>query len=338
MRAAAVLRATHCRTCVRQIAASAQEQARRLRHVPASGRQQAGLPAARPSRSRRAGEEARSGQRGAARSAATSAAKAAPPSPLPGLGSAAAQHPQRARGHLRLDCKRDNLGQEKPMAIRRSKGGTLPAVLLAWCAGLSAFASSPTTQAANADFNGAWSVKWCDKTNPRLDCGGFNITLRQDGDRLCGDFGSALVNLRQVDEGSIVGTVVGNTAVLAVESMRNQSIALVRAERQGNTLHWKVVDEIRPGGADIDIIALNDRLTKDPKKSPAAKAGDASRGCGRGQPATTAGFAGRPPPPKAETHGESSARAPCPRHPAQCLNIKPRSYLRCRSCGSISAK
>jgi len=170
------------------------------------------------------------------------------------------------------------------MAIRRSTGGTLPAVLLAWCAGLTAFASSPTTQAANADFNGAWSVKWCDKTNPRLDCGGFNITLRQDGDRLCGDFGSALVNLRQVDEGSIVGTVVGNTAVLAVESMRNQSIALVRAEHQGNTLHWKVVDEIRPGGTDIDIIALNDRLTKDPKKSKSspAKAGDASRSCGRG--------------------------------------------------------
>jgi len=172
--------------------------------------------------------------------------------------------------------------QEKPMAIRRSTDATLPAVLLAWCAGLTAFASSPTAQAANADFSGAWSVKWCDKTNPRLECGGFNITLRQDGDRLCGDFGSALVNLRQVDEGSIVGTVVGNTAVLAVESTRNQAIALVRAERQGNTLHWKVVDEILPGGTDIDIIASNDRLTKDPKKSPPAKAGDASRSCGRG--------------------------------------------------------
>jgi hypothetical protein len=113
------------------------------------------------------------------------------------------------------------------------------------------------------NFSGGWSVKWCDKKNPKLDCGGFNITLIQDGDRICGDFGGALVNLRQIDEGTIIGTLVGNTAVLAVESMRNQEIVLVRAEIHGNALNWKEVDNIKRGGNDISIIATDDVLKKD---------------------------------------------------------------------------
>ena len=91
-------------------------------------------------------------------------------------------------------------------------------------------------------------MKWCDKTNPALDCGGFNVTLVQDGDRICGDFGGALVNLRQVDEGSVVGTAIGETAVLAVESYRNGSITLVRVTLQGSDLHWEQVDSILSGG------------------------------------------------------------------------------------------
>lgn len=135
----------------------------------------------------------------------------------------------------------------------------------ALCAGLVACASSQPVQAVKADFTGGWSVEWCDKTNPKLDCGGFNITLVQEGDRICGDFGGALVNLRQTDEGTIVGTVIGNTAVLAVESNRNGMIALVRAELRGKTLHWKQVDIIKRGGNDIAIIAADSKLKLDTK-------------------------------------------------------------------------
>ncbi|PPJ43129.1 hypothetical protein C0063_07905 [Pseudoxanthomonas sp. KAs_5_3] len=117
-------------------------------------------------------------------------------------------------------------------------------------------------QTTRPDFTGSWSVKWCDRTNPALDCGGFNATLVQDGDRICGDFGGALVNLRQVDEGSIVGTVVGDTAVLAVESYRNGSIALVRATLKGGDLHWKEVDSILRGETDIAIIATDSVLVR----------------------------------------------------------------------------
>ncbi|TDK25956.1 hypothetical protein E2F46_04940 [Luteimonas aestuarii] len=119
---------------------------------------------------------------------------------------------------------------------------------------------------ANSDFTGNWSVEWCDKTNPELDCGGFSVTLVQKGARICGDYGGALVNMRQVDEGEIVGTIVGNIAILAVGSMRNNMIALVRAELHGGDLHWEEVDAIKKGGTDIAIIATNDVLAPTPTK------------------------------------------------------------------------
>lgn len=137
-------------------------------------------------------------------------------------------------------------------------------LLLLFCIGLTACAikASENRPVREKTFTGFWHVKWCDKRNPNLDCGGFNITLIQNGDRICGDFGGALVNLRQTDEGTIVGTKVGNTAILAVESMRNQSILLVRVERIGDKLHWKAVDQIRRGEGDIDVIGTDELLTR----------------------------------------------------------------------------
>ena len=95
--------------------------------------------------------------------------------------------------------------------------------------------------------------------------------LVQDGERICGDFGGALVNLRQIDEGTIVGTSIGNTAILAVESMRSQSIVLVRATLQGDSLHWRAIDEIKRGGNDIDVIASDDVLIRNTKTGQAQK-------------------------------------------------------------------
>ena len=149
-------------------------------------------------------------------------------------------------------------------AGRRSQVGLVLVLCagMAACAGLVGCAFNPPMQAMKPDFTGRWSVKWCDRTNPALDCGGFDVTLVQDGDRICGDFGGALINLRQVDDGSIVGTAVGETAVLAVESFRNESIALVRATLKGSDLHWHHVDSILPGAADIAIIATDEVLVK----------------------------------------------------------------------------
>jgi hypothetical protein len=147
------------------------------------------------------------------------------------------------------------------MAVRRLTIKTLAMLTVASSVGLSGCASQ-SVQVEKHDFNGRWSVKWCDRTNPALECGGFDVTLVQNGERICGDFGGALVNLRQIDDGSVIGTAVDEIAILAVESYRNGSISLVRATLKGSDLHWKEVDSIMRGGSDIAIIATDDVLVK----------------------------------------------------------------------------
>lgn len=145
----------------------------------------------------------------------------------------------------------------------------MAACLLLAMSALPAYASPPKTT-PSTDFSGNWSVRWCDRSNPKLDCGGFNLSLVQEGTRLCGDFGGALVNLRQIDDGQVVGTVVGDTAVLTIQSNRNGSISLARAELDDNTLKWQVVDEIRPGdNGDTDVISTKDELNREPGQAEA---------------------------------------------------------------------
>lgn len=118
--------------------------------------------------------------------------------------------------------------------------------------------------APSSGFDGAWSVQWCDRSNPKLECGGFWVTLVQEGDRICGRYSGALVNLRQIDEdGRVIGIAVDRTAVLSVESARSGGIAMVHASLVDGKLIWKQVGEIRRGGPDIDVIATDDVLQAD---------------------------------------------------------------------------
>ncbi|WP_125358402.1 hypothetical protein [Stenotrophomonas sp. 278] len=142
------------------------------------------------------------------------------------------------------------------------KHSIMAASLALGTATLPACASTPKSP-PTAGFSGDWHVKWCDRTNPKLDCGGFDISVVQEGNRLCGDFGGALVNLRQIDDGTLIGTAVGNTAVLAVQSNRNGAILLIRAELQGDALKWEEVDLIhKADNNDILVIATNDVLQR----------------------------------------------------------------------------
>ncbi|HEV7269405.1 hypothetical protein [Pseudoxanthomonas sp.] len=165
------------------------------------------------------------------------------------------------------------------MAIQRFAVKASAISLIVSCAGLVGCAFNQPMQAAKPDFTGGWSVKWCDRTNPALECGGFDVALVQDGERICGDFGGALVNLRQIDEGSIVGTAVGDTAILAVESFRNGSIALVRATLKGSDLHWKQVDNVRRGETDIAIIAADEVLVRSLEASSQTDAKKRGQSC-----------------------------------------------------------
>lgn len=144
------------------------------------------------------------------------------------------------------------------------------------CAVLAGCVSGSPAHNKRADFSGAWSVQWCSKTDPSLDCGGFNVRLVQRNESICGDFGGALVGLRQVDEGTVIGSAVGDTAILAVESLRNQAILLVRAERIGDTLRWKVIDDVKRGSGDIDVIALDDILIRDGAKESSSESHSAT--------------------------------------------------------------
>src|SRR3546814_3688481 len=78
--------------------------------------------------------------------------------------------------------------------------------------------------AANADFDGDWSVEWCDKTHPGSDFGGFNITLVQEDDRICGPYSGAPAGLSPIHDGStreILGALVRNDANRETSPTRN---------------------------------------------------------------------------------------------------------------------
>jgi len=114
-----------------------------------------------------------------------------------------------------------------------------------------------------ANFTGTWSVAWCDKTQPGKDCGGFTVHLLQQETWLCGTHSGATPNLTRVDEGddpSILGTVMGDTAVLTIRSGRNDSIHLVTARRQAGSLDWQLTDTVRKGDTDTEVIALREKL------------------------------------------------------------------------------
>ncbi|WP_142125497.1 hypothetical protein [Pseudoxanthomonas sp. 3HH-4] len=160
------------------------------------------------------------------------------------------------------------------MAIPRFAVKSFALSLIASCAGLVGCASNPPAQPVEADFNGSWSVQWCDKTDPDADCGGFDVDLAQVGDKISGESFGARARLAQIDEGGIVhGIAIGNTAVLTIESLRSGGIYLVEATIEGRCMHWKMRDTIRRSERDIDIIAGEDVLTKasNPSSSSEAK-------------------------------------------------------------------
>ena len=132
---------------------------------------------------------------------------------------------------------------------------------------LSALLVGMPAHAAKPDFNGAWSVKWCDKANPDRDCGGFSLYLVQDGDRLCGEHQVATVGLSRLDEGqpgTVLGIVSGNKATVVIDATRSGAKYLATAERSGNRLQWRVVGMVEAGEfPEPTIIPQRQSLTRD---------------------------------------------------------------------------
>lgn len=130
-------------------------------------------------------------------------------------------------------------------------------------ASTTACASRAEPRSAGTDVRGTWSVQWCDTSAPDTDCGGFGVDLSQKGDSLHGEYSGARPRLSQIDEGGVIhGVVVGNTAVLTVESRRSGAIYLVQATVHGDCMRWTLRDTVRAPEGDIDIIALDDVLSR----------------------------------------------------------------------------
>lgn len=123
---------------------------------------------------------------------------------------------------------------ENHRAGRRSQMG----LVLVLCAGMAACASRQPVQAPQPDFDGAWSAKWCDRNYPRDPCGMFDLHLVQRGERICGQHFAATPRLSKLEEGepgSVLGTAVGNTAVLVIDNARTgeKNVAVVTITPRG---------------------------------------------------------------------------------------------------------
>lgn len=130
-----------------------------------------------------------------------------------------------------------------------------------------AFFVSAPARAAKPAFDGAWSVRFCDKANPARDCGGFWLYLVQDGERLCGDFHAATPGLTRIDEGEgrwVMGAVIGDRASIVIESTRNDATYLATAQRKGGRLEWRLVGMIEAGSMEeTPVIPAKATLVRD---------------------------------------------------------------------------
>ncbi|WP_457280899.1 hypothetical protein [Polaromonas sp. P5_D5] len=108
-----------------------------------------------------------------------------------------------------------------------------------------------------APFDGTWTI---DLRSPaekssKAECGIAMFVLKQDGTRVTGDHQMATVGCGRLNEGgedTVEGTARGNSAELTVTSGRNGQIVRGRATRIGNSLRWKVTEEVKPGEPEGD--------------------------------------------------------------------------------------
>jgi hypothetical protein len=128
------------------------------------------------------------------------------------------------------------------------------------------FTSSCTprlTEPAAGPFDGSWRVRWCDKERPDLACGGFWLTLVQRGSQICGTHAAARINLSQVDEvedASVKGVVVGNTARLTIESGQSGGVYSAVATLDGNAMHWKLGELVVSPEYDVPVFLADGEL------------------------------------------------------------------------------
>ncbi len=105
------------------------------------------------------------------------------------------------------------------------------------------------------NFTGTWVIDIRSKDERNAECGHAYFTLLQKGNRICGDhvfYTPGCGRLNEGYPGSVMGIVVGSTAVLVVTSGRNGAIVMGKATRKGNTINWVTLEDIKSGEPEGD--------------------------------------------------------------------------------------
>ena len=105
---------------------------------------------------------------------------------------------------------------------------------------------------AGAPFTGRWEI---DTRTPaerkqKVECGSASFALVQVGDQITGSHSMATAGCGRINEGgnrTVRGVVIGSTAVLVVTSGRNGAIAMGTATLRARTMHWRMIEEVKPG-------------------------------------------------------------------------------------------
>jgi hypothetical protein len=154
----------------------------------------------------------------------------------------------------------------------------MPARASIWIVAAVLVLTATTTHADVAKFEGAWGVEHCRPNRPKDECGGFYLYLVQRGIRICGDHFMATPGLGRLNEGgprSVMGTVVGSTAIVEVTSGRDGTRYLARARRVNDKLEWKLLEELHKGGAgDSPLVADKATLTRQKTDESLARAAE----------------------------------------------------------------
>ena len=122
-------------------------------------------------------------------------------------------------------------------------------------------------------FSGTWEIDLRTPTEQksRSECRTAAFELHQSGDKISGSHSFATPNCGRANEGgegTVKGYVLGQTAFLVVTSARNGAIVMGRANKVGNSLHWRVLDEIKSGEPPRDsaLILHHGMLLRSPIK------------------------------------------------------------------------
>jgi len=131
-----------------------------------------------------------------------------------------------------------------------SSKGLLTAVLLLACGG--------RALASGASYTGAWTIdlRNAEQKKQHLECGQARFELTQDGENITGSHTFVTPGCSRENEGgpgTVNGLIVDGTAVLVVTSARTGDMAMGKAVRKGNRLHWHTVHQFKKNaGADGD--------------------------------------------------------------------------------------